>query len=92
MAVAVAVRSHCEDSRDNGYLQQKIPQQRIGLDDDEVNAGCGMLTMRRCASSCMKRDLALEITTPLSNQVCKQSASSPGYPELSSITIRTIAK
>lgn len=70
MAAIVAIGSHCEDSRDNGYLQRKIPQRKIGLDDG-MNAGYGMLTTRRCVSSCMQRDLALEKPTPLSNQVWK---------------------
>ena len=68
MAAVVAVRSHCEDSREHGHLQQEIPQRKIGL-DDVMNAGCCVLATGRCASSCMQRDLALEKTTPLSSQV-----------------------
>ena len=71
---AVAFGSHCEDSRDNGFLERKTPPWKIGL-DDEMNAGRSMMATRRCASSCVERDLALEKTTPLSSQVRILSAS-----------------
>ena len=65
---AVAAKVHCEDSRDNGYLERKIPRRKIGL-DNEVDTDCCMLAKGRCASSCAERDLVLEKTTPLSSQV-----------------------
>lgn len=64
----VAFRSHCEDDRDNGYLERKIPRWKIGL-DDEMIVGRSMIATRRCASSCVERDLAQEKTTPISSQV-----------------------
>ena len=83
---AVVVRSHCEDSRDSGYLERKIPRRRIGLDDD-MNAGCCTLDTRRCASSCVERDLAHEETTPLSSQVRKINLLSAFfYPVLPLVT------
>ena len=75
---AGAVSSHCEDYRDNGYLEQNIPRQKIGC-DDEVNADYCTLA-RRCASSCMERDLALEKTVPLSSQVGAQTCFQPLLP------------
>ena len=75
MAAILAVRSHYEVSRDSGHLQRKMPQQKTGL-DDEMNAGRCSLAMKRCASTCMERDLALEETTPLSSEVRKSSVLS----------------
>ena len=48
----------------------KIPRWKIVL-DEEKNAGCAVVATRRCASSCVERDLGLEKTTPLSSQVRK---------------------
>ena len=60
---ALLVRSRCEDSRDNVFLEQKTQQQKIGLDDET----CYLLVARlgRCESSCMERYQAFENMTPL---------------------------
>lgn len=89
---AVAVRLHCEDSRDNACLERKIPRQKIGL-DDEVNAGCYALAVRRCASSYSERDLALEKIPPLSSQVRKPNMlSASSALSVSHITREIVVK
>ncbi|KAK3176335.1 hypothetical protein OEA41_007658 [Lepraria neglecta] len=75
---AVAVRSHCDYSRDNGSLEQKTLPRKIGLDD-----GVGYIStewMRRCARSCRGRDLALEKTTPVETSILSPGGTESTYP------------
>ena len=57
---AVAARSHCNASRDNGSLEPKIPLPKTG--SDEKIRYISTEWMWRCASSCIERDLAYEDT------------------------------
>ncbi|KAL2043441.1 hypothetical protein N7G274_003748 [Stereocaulon virgatum] len=61
---AVAARLHCDFNRDNGPLERETLPLKIGLDNHRWNL-ISIEWMRRCASSCRGRDLALGKTTPV---------------------------